>query len=453
MAHRQKYNRKESGHLLEHDCREPHDRSRGNQDIDPNRTHLNYDLMKEHRDSLTAKQRLDAITDKYADIFQQKHGRKMRADAVNMCSWIVTVPDDVSPEEYQSFFRHTFDFISEKYGMENMIAATVHMDETTPHCHYCYAPVVPDELFINHENSDFHQKLCQRNSEMGTLSKFQKELQKHLEEALGHSVSILRDDEEKKTSKEGNKSIKQLKEETRKAHADALKAQQDSQQLLEQMQADVLADEYRQRAIDYYNSNPEPPVEPKKPRIQYGKVLERYEKDYAEYKKNLKLYEDGEAIVTDEGIEKIKQLLQNKENEVQQKEEELIQKEEKFVTALSELSAAKSAVDKFKSQLDGRQSQIDERGKQLDDLENQLNARQHNLDEEVQQRVAEQISAAEEYNQKLQHRADLLNRISAQDSFSMLQNRQALRQHTQYAQQRQQQQDVTQTQSNQQQQK
>ena len=48
-------------------------------------------------------------------------------------------------EQVQLFFRLTYDFLSERYGKENVISSYVHMDETTPHTHFLFIPVVDDK--------------------------------------------------------------------------------------------------------------------------------------------------------------------------------------------------------------------------------------------------------------------------------------------------------------------
>lgn len=42
------------------------------------------------------------------------------------------------------FFQDAYDFLAERYGRENVISATVHMDEATPHMHFNFVPVTPD---------------------------------------------------------------------------------------------------------------------------------------------------------------------------------------------------------------------------------------------------------------------------------------------------------------------
>lgn len=67
-----------------------------------------------------------------------------RKDVNTLCEWVVTCPKTV-PKEYQKlFFEKSVDFLNERYGTENCIRATVHMDEATPHMHYDFIPAVKD---------------------------------------------------------------------------------------------------------------------------------------------------------------------------------------------------------------------------------------------------------------------------------------------------------------------
>ena len=49
-----------------------------------------------------------------------------------------------SLEEQQEYFRYALDFVTERFGQENMLSAVVHMDETTPHMHFTFVPITKD---------------------------------------------------------------------------------------------------------------------------------------------------------------------------------------------------------------------------------------------------------------------------------------------------------------------
>jgi hypothetical protein len=107
-----------------------------NQDIDPSRTHLNYNLGPPRDLSQWA--------------FIKKRTTELecrtRSNINVMVSWVVTVPQDLPEEHHKLFFEETYKFLTARYGgEENVISAYVHMDESSPHIHYAFVPVVWDK--------------------------------------------------------------------------------------------------------------------------------------------------------------------------------------------------------------------------------------------------------------------------------------------------------------------
>ena len=135
-----------------------------NKDIDVSKTYLNQELMADGSDMLS---RFNA---RLNDVYCMK-----RDDVKALATWIVTLPEELAeaPYEQQSaFFEATTDFLNERYGQENAVAAVVHYDETTPHLHYAFVPVVFDnkksrykvsakEVLTRHDLQTFHDDLDQ----------------------------------------------------------------------------------------------------------------------------------------------------------------------------------------------------------------------------------------------------------------------------------------------------
>jgi plasmid recombination enzyme len=75
-------------------------------------------------------------------------GLSPRKDAVVMNSFVVGSDkqffDGLSKVERYNFFSDCYKFFAERYGEENVIAAVVHNDETTPHMHLNLMPVTKD---------------------------------------------------------------------------------------------------------------------------------------------------------------------------------------------------------------------------------------------------------------------------------------------------------------------
>lgn len=115
-----------------------------NKDIDPSRTHLNYDLVG-HKASTTFKHEfMDYINENKAS------SRAIRKDAVVMQDWIISSSNDffenLDESETKQFFEAAVEFFSDKFGAENIRFATVHMDEATPHMHMGIVPMKDGRL-------------------------------------------------------------------------------------------------------------------------------------------------------------------------------------------------------------------------------------------------------------------------------------------------------------------
>ena len=75
-------------------------------------------------------------------------GLSPRKDAVVMNSFVLgsdkTFFDGLAKIEQYNFFSDCYKFFTERYGEENIIAAVVHNDESTPHMHLNLMPVTKD---------------------------------------------------------------------------------------------------------------------------------------------------------------------------------------------------------------------------------------------------------------------------------------------------------------------
>ncbi|SMH41739.1 Plasmid recombination enzyme [Carnobacterium iners] len=136
MAHVQKFTRGNLNGLSIHLDRKTDHHS--NEEIDPTKTYLNYDLCQKEGDTLSR------LNDRLKEVYCMK-----RDDVKVGCSWIVTLPKNLKEQtesDQQAFFEKTYAFLSERYGGEkNVLSAQVHLDETTPHLHFVFMPVVWDE--------------------------------------------------------------------------------------------------------------------------------------------------------------------------------------------------------------------------------------------------------------------------------------------------------------------
>ena len=139
VLHMMKHDRGAVSGIQSHVNREHEPRT--NRDIDATKTELNYHLVEPPVSYHKAiKQRVESLNLK----------RAVRKDAVLMCSFIVSSDkgffDGLSHEQQRDFFSDTVKFFQNRYGAENVIAATVHMDEATPHMHLCLTPIRDGKL-------------------------------------------------------------------------------------------------------------------------------------------------------------------------------------------------------------------------------------------------------------------------------------------------------------------
>lgn len=197
MAHVMKMTKAACGHMFKHYERAKDKNGEyvkfGNESIDPERTPMNYNLAPDRELSQG-----DFVRKRCSEVYCMN-----RKDVNVLCSWVITVPKDVPEVEYEKFFHATYDFLEKRYGRENVVSAYVHMDEVTPHMHFAFVPVIYDKKKERYKVSAF--EVIDRRE----LNVFHAELEKHLESVLGHEVGILNE-----ATKEGNKSIAELKRES-----------------------------------------------------------------------------------------------------------------------------------------------------------------------------------------------------------------------------------------------
>jgi hypothetical protein len=109
---------------------------------DPERIHLNQELVKSRSNSL--KQDID---ERIREGYTSK--RKIRTDAVRAVGVILSG----SPEEMKKIEKDgrldewcqaNKKFVQERFGKDNVLRCTLHMDERTPHLHAVFTPITKD---------------------------------------------------------------------------------------------------------------------------------------------------------------------------------------------------------------------------------------------------------------------------------------------------------------------
>lgn len=176
--------------IQSHDLREREPRT--NPDIDPTRKTDNYYLVECPVFNQAIRERLESLENKKA----------IRKDAVVMCQFLVTSDNDffqsMHLEKQRKFFQQSLDFIRDRYGQGNIISATVHMDEKTPHMHVNITPIregrlTAKDIFNRTELSQLHTEFHQKVGKIWGLKRGEsrEKKRKHLEtEAFKHKTVI-----------------------------------------------------------------------------------------------------------------------------------------------------------------------------------------------------------------------------------------------------------------------
>lgn len=196
MAHIAKYKATSVGHMLAHYRRDASSMERDN--IDPKR--VENDMVVGHYTNKdgrlvvgrvvpregepnwgTVERRIERVNEA-----QKAAGKRAtRKDAVVMADVVVTLPDNVRKGDEDRFFRLTYWYLSNKFGIDNMMGGFVHKDEVlkdgTPardHMHVPFTPIL-DGRFN-------YKKMCPRSF----YQSMHKELGDYLEKRLGYRPEV-----------------------------------------------------------------------------------------------------------------------------------------------------------------------------------------------------------------------------------------------------------------------
>ena len=125
--------------IQKHNQRE--NKNYNNKDINHENTYKNYDLINENKIDYSEK-----IEDTIHANYSGK--RAIRKDAIKHVDGLITSDNEffnkLNEEETNQFFRDSLDFLEQEYGKENMLYATVHLDEKVPHMHFGFVPLTDD---------------------------------------------------------------------------------------------------------------------------------------------------------------------------------------------------------------------------------------------------------------------------------------------------------------------
>ena len=127
--------------LQKHNQRE--NKNYSNIDIDKARTPLNYDLV--NQEDINYLERVKTIIGA-----NRASERAVRKDATVYCECIISSDsaffENLTEDKQKEFFKSSLDYLKNKIGEEFIISANVHMDETTPHMHVGFVPIIERSL-------------------------------------------------------------------------------------------------------------------------------------------------------------------------------------------------------------------------------------------------------------------------------------------------------------------
>lgn len=192
MAHLAKYTLNSAQMLFHHNLRHK-DRTGeyvayGGSKIDITKTHLNYRLDPNADPN-------EFITQRLSEIKVQK-----RADVKVYCSWVLTVPKTLPKEKHKEFFESAYRFFCADYGEKNIVMASVHLDETTPHMHLGFVPVVREKK--NQKKLGQEKVSAKELLTRSYMKNLHKRLKNALERDLSCQVDIVIDREENAPKRE-----------------------------------------------------------------------------------------------------------------------------------------------------------------------------------------------------------------------------------------------------------
>ena len=103
-------------------------------------------------------------------------------------------------EEENLFFKEIYKFLENRYGQKNVVSVYVHRDETTPHIHFCFIPIVLDK------NKNIEKVSAKELITRKALQIFHNNLSKYMNSIFKCDIGILNG-----VTTNGNRNILELK--------------------------------------------------------------------------------------------------------------------------------------------------------------------------------------------------------------------------------------------------
>ena len=139
VCHVAKYSRNNIVGIQKHNQRQ--NKSYKNKDIDITKSNKNIDF--ENKARIKYLEKIEKIIKE-----NRTKGKVIRKDAILMCENVISASPEfflgMDQSEKEKYFKYAYEFLKDRYGEKNIISATVHFDETTPHMHFNFVPITSD---------------------------------------------------------------------------------------------------------------------------------------------------------------------------------------------------------------------------------------------------------------------------------------------------------------------
>ncbi|WP_100486529.1 MobV family relaxase [Sporolactobacillus pectinivorans] len=196
VCHMEKYGAGNLGSLQRHNQRETENHA--NKDINTQYSYLNYGLVNAYEISYPNK-----IDTRIVEGVETNQA--IRKDAVRVCRFIVSASPELFDDPERSsyildpmearasgkaaqYFQAATDFFKERYGEKNVVFASVHLDETTPHMHLGVVLITADHklsakrIFNHKELQDLQKALPEHLQQQGFDVEKRQSRNEHLDE-------------------------------------------------------------------------------------------------------------------------------------------------------------------------------------------------------------------------------------------------------------------------------
>lgn len=139
VCHVAKYSRNNIVGIQKHNQRQ--NKSYKNKDIDITKSNKYIDF--ENKTRIKYLEKVEKIIKE-----NRTKGKVIRKDAILMCENVISASPEfflgMEQSEKEKYFKYAYEFLKDRYGDKNIVSATVHFDETTPHMHFNFVPITSD---------------------------------------------------------------------------------------------------------------------------------------------------------------------------------------------------------------------------------------------------------------------------------------------------------------------